>query len=260
MTNKFRQSERIDITVTNRHTLSVAEFWYNPDVVPSDVAEFPKRLIPFANNSSTGWGTPPGKSHSGYIAMITNARMTAKEFAERKHELPEGGRWHELHEGLPILMESPDDSHGNAVLNLSRALAEWFAGAKKKVGYACHEIGLHVSREPCTVHCPAISYFDTGEQFGETDKEIASLVPKLVIDIASSNDRRREMRRRSLAYAKLGVATIWIPDTTKQEVQVISKGAHTLALAAWQSLDGQDTLQGFSITVKDVFAQPKWWR
>lgn len=193
--------------------------------------------------------------------MITNARMTAEEFAERKHELPEGGRWHELHEGRPVLMESPDDSHGNAVLNLSRALAEWFeANRQQKIGYACHEIGLHVGREPCTVYCPAVSYFDSGAQFAETDNLIAAQVPKLVIDIASANDRRLEMRRRTLAYSKLGVETVWIPDTAKREVQVIAQGAHTLALADWQTLDGGSALPGFSISVKEVFAQPKWWR
>lgn len=187
--------------------------------------------------------------------------MTAEEFASTKHELPEGGRWHELHEGQAVLMESPDDSHGNAVLNLSRALAEWFKQPESpNVGYACHEIGLHVNSEPCTVLCPAISFFATGAQFEETDKPIAETVPRLVIDIASANDRRQEMRRRTLAYMKLGVQTIWVPDTNKREIQVISNGAATLALADYQTLDGGETLPAFTIGVKDVFAQPDWWR
>lgn len=193
--------------------------------------------------------------------MLKNARITAEEFAESKHELPDAGRWHELHEGRPVQMESPDDSHGNSVLNLSRALATWLRQQQQpRVGYACHEIGLHVETDPCTVLCPAISFFDTGAQFGETDNAIAKTVPSLVIDIASANDRRQEMRRRTLAYMKLGVETIWVPDTSKREVQVISNGEHTLALGEWQTLEGGKALPSFAINIKELFAQPEWWR
>jgi len=195
------------------------------------------------------------------VLMITNARITAEEFASRKHELPEAGRWHELHEGFTVMLEPPDDGHGNAVLNLSRALAKWFQERPdQKVGYACHEIGLHVSSEPDTIYCPAISYFVTGQQFAETDKIMASTIPKLVVDIASSNDRRSEMRRRTQSYLRMGVETVWVPDPVKREVQVISIGEHTLALGHWQELHGAATLPDFSIAVEHVFAQPDWWR
>lgn len=190
-----------------------------------------------------------------------DSRMTAEEFAERKHELPEAGRWQELHEGRTVLMEPPDDQHGNTVLNLTRALAEWFRSrTEQSVGYACHELGLNVARDPDSVYCPAISFFDSGRQFEESDRVVAETVPSLVVDIASANDRRREMRRRTLAYMKLGVQTIWVPDPVKKEVLVIARGAHTLSLAAYQTLEGREALPGFSLKVSEIFVQPKWWQ
>ncbi|APZ93550.1 Uma2 family endonuclease [Fuerstiella marisgermanici] len=192
--------------------------------------------------------------------MLMDTRMTAEEFARRKNELPDGGRWHELHEGQPVVMEAPDDSHGNAVLNLSRALAEWFkARTEQSVGYACHEIGLKVASEPDTVLCPAISFFDSGQQFEETEKMVADQLPKLVIDIASANDRRQEMRRRTLFYMDAGVKTVWVPDPMKKEVQVIGRGNHTLSLGEWQTLDGGESLVDFRLKVSDIFVQPEWW-
>ncbi|MCP4510579.1 MAG: hypothetical protein GY826_29735, partial [Fuerstiella sp.] len=81
--------------------------------------------------------------------MVKDSRITAAEFTATKHELPEAGRWHELHEGRVVLMQAPDDPHGTTVLNLSRALAEWcHSRADENVGYACHEIGVKVSPEP----------------------------------------------------------------------------------------------------------------
>jgi Uma2 family endonuclease len=192
--------------------------------------------------------------------MVTDNRITAAEFTAKKHELPEAGRWHELHEGKIVLMQAPDDPHGTTVLNLSRALAEWFRSrTDENVGYACHEIGVKVSTDPDTVYCPAIAYFDSGPPFGESDKTIADQVPRLVVDVASTNDRRQEMRTRSLGFMKLGIETIWIPDPYKKEIQVISKKAHTLALGDWQTLEGSTTLPHFQIKVADVFAQPSWW-
>lgn len=193
--------------------------------------------------------------------MISSDRMTAEQFIHVRSELPDGGRWHELHEGRAVLMEAPDDAHGTTVLNLSRALAEWFKQADDQdIGYACPQIALHVAQDPDTLLCPAMSYFCEGRQFEEADNAIAVQVPRLVIDVASANDRRSEMRTRTLAYAQLGVQTIWIPDPMKKEVQVIHANADTLALGTWQNLDGGSALPGFSIKVEEIFKQPEWWK
>ena len=192
--------------------------------------------------------------------MIADAHITVAQFVDAKLNLPEGGRWHELHAGTPVLMEAPDDLHGCIVLNLSRALADWFRDrTEQSVGYACHEVGLHVESSPDTVYVPAISYFDSGKQFEQTDRVVADQVPRLVVEVASANDRRRDLRQRSLSYLEHGIDTIWIPDPSKKEVQVIRRNKHTLALGQRQSLDGDSILPDFQMSVQDVFAQPEWW-
>lgn len=192
--------------------------------------------------------------------MSSKDKMTAEEFAARRNELPEGGRWHELHAGEPVLLEAPNDDHGNIVMNLSRELAKWFQGREPGAAqYACHEVGLHVSREPDTVFFPTISLFDSGPLFSQMEMVIATQIPSLVIDVASSNDRRSDMRRRTAAYAKLGVEMIWVPDPFKKEVQVLRRSMPTLALGLWQTLEIEGLMPGFRIDVRDIFAQPSWW-
>jgi len=186
--------------------------------------------------------------------------ITAADFATGKHELPEAGRWSELHDGQPVLLSAPDDLHGTIVLNLSRALAQWFQTQPiASRGYACPAVGIHVRSQPDTVYVPALSVFREGTPFSQFDLAVATEVPKLVIDIASSNDRRRDMRLRSTAYLKQGVDSIWIPDPFKKEIQVIRRSSHTLALGKWQVLEGGLLLPGFRIEVEKVFAQPDWW-
>ncbi|MFO0977734.1 MAG: Uma2 family endonuclease [Planctomycetaceae bacterium] len=186
--------------------------------------------------------------------------MTAAEFADRRHELPESGRWHELHDGLPVLLSAPDDVYGNIVRNLSRMLGLWFrTQPAASAGYACFALGLHVKQNPDTVYFPAITVFREGRPFSQSDLSIATEVPRVVVDIASSNDRRTDMRLRTTAYVKLGAEVVWIPDPFKKEVQVITRGSHTLALGNWQELDGGKALPGFRMSVEKVFADPEWW-
>lgn len=197
---------------------------------------------------------------SGCEIMDTEI-MTAGQFAETRYEMPEGGRWHELHAGRPQLMEAPNDEHGTVVLNLSRALAEWFKTRNSDIcGYAAHDVGLLVGIDPDTVLMPALSYFDEGERFGQSDLVIANVVPRLVVDISSSNDRRQLMRERTLMYLNHGVESVWLPDPSKREVQVLERGSHTLALGERQSLANENLLPGFELSVQDLFAQPSWWK
>ena len=192
--------------------------------------------------------------------MEKHTVMTAAEFAERRHELPESGRWHELHDGLPALLSAPDDVYGNIVRNLSRMLGMWFrTQPAASGGYACFALGQHVKQAPDTVYFPAISVFREGRPFSQSDLTIATEVPRVVVDIASSNDRRSDMRLRTTSYLKLGAEVIWIPDPFKKEVQVITRGSHTLALGNWQELDGGKALPGFKMPVEKVFADPEWW-
>ncbi|MFO0428888.1 MAG: Uma2 family endonuclease [Planctomyces sp.] len=187
-------------------------------------------------------------------------KMTAEEFCERRMDLPEGGRWHELHEGRPVLLQAPDDQHGNIVMNLSRSLATWFrTRLPKGTQYAVHEIGILVRQNPDTVYMPAISLFDGGPLFAQTDLQIATQVPRLIVEVASSNDRRKDLQFRTNAYLRMGVDMIWIPDPHRKEIQVLRRSLHTLVLGERQQLEGGHLLPDFQTTVRDIFAQPEWW-
>lgn len=191
--------------------------------------------------------------------MNSESLMTADEFTAQRHELPDGGRWHELHEGRPVMLDAPDDSHGTAVLNIARALARWFQNnVNQQIGYACADLGLKTGLD--TVYFPALCYFDKGTQFEESDNLVAESCPRLVIDVASSADRRREMRIRTLAYQKMGVDTIWVADPMKKEVLILPQSGPTLCLGERQSIQGSEVLPEFELPVPDVFAQPEWWK
>jgi len=126
--------------------------------------------------------------------MSLSDLFTVEQFLTDREELPDGGRWTEVLAGRLVMLQPPTIEHGTAVLNLSKALAEFTQ--HEPGGYACFELGLIVARNPDTLQFPAVSFFVEGPRFAEADKIVTETRPALVTEVASTNDRRRAMRQR----------------------------------------------------------------
>jgi Uma2 family endonuclease len=185
-------------------------------------------------------------------------QLTAEQFLDERFDLPDAGQWTELVEGIPISLQAPDLEHGNSVLNLSKALAAYIQQAER--GYACFDLGLRVARRPDTIRFPAVSYFLEGPRFAESDKPFTDVVPSLVVDMASTSDRRQQMPQRVAQYHAWGVGLVWVVDSGERSVQVVPAGQDATRLSAAETLDGGSILVGFEIHVEALFAEPAWWR
>ena len=187
--------------------------------------------------------------------------ISAAEFAEKKYDLPEGGRWTELVAGEVVQYQPPDEKHGTVVLNLSKSLARYFQGAEaENAGEAAFELGLHVARDPDTVRTPPVCCFRGESRFAVLDEVVTDRPPAVVAEIASTNDRRRNMAQRVEEYLRWGVPLVWVIDPHQEQVHVLQQGQPQKQLGARDSLIGFPVLPGFSIRVTDLFAEPKWWR
>lgn len=192
--------------------------------------------------------------------MIDRCRLiSAQQFADQKFDLPEGGRWSELIAGEIVAQQPPDPIHGNVVLNLSKALAVHLQ-QEQTAGYACFELGLVVKRNPDTVRCPPLSFFSGGPMFAETDNVVTETQPALVVEIASTPDRRRDMRHRVESYLQWGVDMIWVADTEDRQLHVFRADQEATQLKAEETLTGGPVLAGFEVPVARLFADPAWWK
>lgn len=191
--------------------------------------------------------------------------QTAEEFVQKRCELEDGGRWSELILGEPVSLQPPSSRHGTAVLNITKALADYVQSTM--VGYACFELGLIVRRAPDSVYCPPISYFVSGSRWEEMDKSITETRPALVVEIASSRDRKQQLPHRVPLYLEWGVAVVWAVETESKRISVHTAGGTAIhdedekleAASDWIN-DRCETsvLPGFSIAVQDIFREPEW--
>ncbi|QDU35923.1 hypothetical protein Mal4_02050 [Maioricimonas rarisocia] len=183
--------------------------------------------------------------------------MTAEQFIEQRFDMPESGQWAELVEGVPVFFEPPDLDHGNAILNLSKAVAAYVQPSVP--GYACFDLGLLMERAPDTIRFPAMCWFTTGQRFEESDKDLTETVPTLVVDMASTPDRRRHTSQRTRHFLQWGVETVWVIDSAEETVTVFESDDAPREYGSEDRLPGGPVLQGFDLTVSDLFVQPAWW-
>ena len=181
--------------------------------------------------------------------------MSLVQFEEK---LLDGERWVELVEGRFVRLSPPDDGHGDVVRNLARSLATHLQRSADT--YACFELPLIVRRNPPTVRCPAISCFrfQSDGRFGETDKLVTETRPALVIEVASTNERREAMAHRVRGYVEWGVSLIWVVDPVTRHVHQFHGHHDGQMLKEPQVLIGQPVLPGFVIPVSDLFRPPDW--
>lgn len=181
--------------------------------------------------------------------------FTAEEFDRNRFDLPDSGRWHELESGEVLALQPPESLHGAVVLNLTRAIGTWLHENAERGGggYTAFDIGLIVARCPDTVLRPPISYFVGGDRFAQCGETLTNECPALVVEVASTNDRRSMMRERIRDYLSLGVDTIWVIDTDQSEINVMRKSEASQLLAGHRILRAEELLPGFSMQVRDVF-------
>lgn len=184
-------------------------------------------------------------------------QLTADQFLEERHSLPDAGQWAELVEGIPICLSAPDLHHGNTVLNLSKLLADYVQ--RTEYGYPCFDLGLRLQRDPDTIRFPAVAYFVEGPRFAESDKPYTDAMPALVIEIVSTSDRIEQLPLRLAGYWQAKVAAAWVVDPAAQTVQVCSPNPTAVTYGSTDRLAGDPVLPGFTLSVADLFREPSWW-
>lgn len=174
------------------------------------------------------------------------------------HRLEEGERWIEVLNGRLIRLSPPDEAHGNVVRNLATSLSGYFRQQREL--FPCFELSLLIAEQPLTIYSPALCCFRVANGLEPMDQLLTTTVPELVVEVASSNERREAMAERIRGYQSWGVSHIWVFDPQSQHVHVFSPNERPQMLKEMQTLTSRTLLPGWEILVGDVFLDPSWAR
>ncbi len=85
--------------------------------------------------------------------------------------------------------------------------------------------------------------------------EIPTVAPDLVVEVLRKDNTPMETARKLREYFKAGVRLVWYVDPNKRTVQVYTAVDRSTLLDEPQTLDGGDVLPGFSLSIRDWFAE-----
>jgi Uma2 family endonuclease len=84
---------------------------------------------------------------------------------------------------------------------------------------------------------------------------IPSVVPDLAIEVLSGSNTPREMERKRGEYFSQGVSVVWEIDPETRTATVYKADGTVIELTESDRLDGGDVLPGFSLELRELFAE-----
>jgi Uma2 family endonuclease len=110
---------------------------------------------------------------------------------------------------------------------------------------------------PGLVRIPDVSFipWDRFPNRRIPDDPIPDLAPDLGVEVIGAGNTKEEMRRKLLDYFSAGCRQIWFVDATARTVTVFSAADEGEVLTEEQTLDGGVVLPGFSLVLRDLFAE-----
>ena len=175
---------------------------------------------------------------------------TVEEF-ERLLEQPENReRLLELING-EIVEKMPTEEHGEIAALIAAALVAFVY--PRKLGRVGVEVRHRIPRDQHNSRLPDLSFIS-----GKRPRvEVGSVpqMPDLAVEIKSPDNSLKKMRERADYYLLNGARLVWLVDPLKHFVIVLTADEEQILLEN-DTLDGGDVLPGFSLPLKDIFADP----
>jgi Uma2 family endonuclease len=126
-----------------------------------------------------------------------------------------------------------------------------------------HDLGLVVGADgmvrlfPGLVRIPDVAFI-SWKRFPKSKRErgeIPTVAPDLVVEVLSKGNTKPEMARKLAEYFRAGVGLVWYVDPKRRTVRVYTSPDNSVVLSEDQHLDGGDVLPGFTLSIRDWFAE-----
>ena len=183
------------------------------------------------------------------MTTIKTELLTAEDLLRLDSEGVRG----ELIRGVLHETMSTGEEHGWIVSKLVALLMNFIMPSRLGRVLAS-DSGIWLERDPDTVREPDIA-FTLAERLppGGPAASYAEVVPDLVVEIVSPNDRPGEVAEKTAMWLSFGVRLVWLVRPDSRTIEVHRAGGQMETLGEGDALDGLDVLPGFSCDLTAVF-------
>jgi Uma2 family endonuclease len=167
--------------------------------------------------------------------------------------LPEDTRRHELVAGLVVSEPPASFRHGDLAAEVFARLSEYVR--QRDLGRVVStETGFLLARDPDTVRAPDVAFVSrsTIERAGVFRGYFPG-APDLAVEVLSPSERPADVHAKIGDYLAAGSRIVWVIDPSSRQVRVHRSLLKPSILEETATLEGDDVLPGFSVSVAALF-------
>jgi Uma2 family endonuclease len=178
------------------------------------------------------------------------AKLTGDDLLEIQAQT---GKRYELIDGELIEMAPTGMPHGDVCGNVYFAL-KLFVREHNVGKVLVGEVGFCTRNDPYTVRAADVAFIRS-EKLPQSGlpEGFSTIVPDLVVEIVSPNDRGAEIAQKVAEWLTFGVETVWVVYPSERSVHVHTRSGESRVLSDDAMLEGRGALAGFSVPVHALF-------
>jgi Uma2 family endonuclease len=179
---------------------------------------------------------------------ISEKTFTAEEFDEFVLLPEHGDTLFELINGrvYPVVSNNRSSRIGASILIAVGSFVK-----AKELGYVTGADGGYIVTGERLM--PDLAFMSKARQPRRSKAAYNPLAPDLAVEVLSPSDSESNVRIKLADYLSAGT-TVWIVDPDSKTVEIHSPNKPSSKLTANDTLDGGDVLPGFTMPVRDIFA------
>ncbi len=168
--------------------------------------------------------------------------------------MPDDGKRYQLIRGELIEMPPTSHEHGRVTERFGRRIGNFVEESDLGHGIAA-ETGVNIEHDPDTTLAPDYGFISY-ERLAELPppRGYAEVVPDLVLEVVSPNDRQPEIDAKTQMWLDAGVRLVLVAYPVAQEVYAHHDDGTVVRYGIGDMLIGDPVLPGFSCLVADIFA------
>jgi Uma2 family endonuclease len=145
-------------------------------------------------------------------------------------------------------------------LGAKESYLAWQLGGLLKIYLDQHDLGVGLASDgmmriaPGLVRIPDLSFISWDKLPGRLlpEEPIPDLAPDLAVEVLSEGNTPAEMKRKVGEYFDAGVRLVWLIDPRKRAARVYTAPHRSVAIGEDQSLNGDDVLPGFTVSLAEL--------
>ena len=161
----------------------------------------------------------------------------------------------ELIRGVLCETIPPGLDHAEIVANVAFLLKQ-FARSRRLGRAMAGDPGIWIERDPDTVRAPDVAFYSLDRlPPGVRTPGYSDLIPDMVVEVVSPNDRPTEVNDKAEMWLRRGVRLVWVVWPDRGTVEVYRPTQRVVELSDDATLDGAYVLPGFSAPVMAIFEE-----